>query len=97
MIPHKSYILTCALEAWCSTLSQENHALVKRLDALINVILETAKLNDKELKVIDKVRILSAAGLRPVEIASILGITVNQVNVGLHELRKKKQSKKSGK
>jgi DNA-binding CsgD family transcriptional regulator len=68
---------------------------MKRLDALLNIILETTKLNDKELRVMDKVRMLSGSGLRPVEIARILGISVNQVNVNLHALRKKKQSQKS--
>jgi len=70
--------------------------LVKRLDALINVLLETARPDGKELRVMDKVRILSGAGLRPIEIARIMGISVNQVNVNLHALRKKKKSK-SGK
>ena len=73
-------------------MSQENYVLMKRLDALINVLLETARPDGKELKVIEKIRILWNAGLRPIEIARILGISVNQVNVNLHALRKK-QSK----
>jgi hypothetical protein len=66
---------------------------MKRLDALINVLLETARPDGKELKVIDRIRILWSAGLRPIEIARVLGISVNQVNVNLHELRKRKKSK----
>ena len=71
-----------------------NYALMKRLDAIINVLLETAKAPDgKELKVIDKVRMLSDAGLRPVEIARIMNVSVNQVGVTLSDLRKKKKPK----
>ncbi len=75
-------------------MGQENYELIKRLDAIINVLLETARPNDKALKVIDKTRILWNAELRPIEIARILGISVNQVNVNLHELRKRKKSGK---
>jgi hypothetical protein len=70
---------------------------MKRLDALINVLLETTRPNGKQLKVVDKIRILSEAELRPIEIARILGISVNQVNVNLHNLRAKKGTKKSRK
>jgi hypothetical protein len=66
---------------------------MKRLDALINVMLETARPDGNQLRVTDKVRILSNAGLRPIEIARILGISVNQVNVTLNDLRKKHRSK----
>ena len=70
---------------------------MKRLDALINAVLETARPGNKELTVIDKVRMLSGSGLRPIEIARILGISVNQVNVNLSALRKKKRIKKKPK
>ena len=71
--------------------------MMKRLDALINAFLVTARPGNKELSVIDKVRILSKSGLRPVEISRILGISVNQVNVCLSALRKKKKIKKKPK
>jgi len=64
-------------------------ALTKRLDALINVLLETARPEGKPISVMERVRILSDAGLRPVEIAQILGISSTHVNVNLHDLRKK--------
>jgi hypothetical protein len=66
---------------------------MKRLDALINAVLETARPGNKELTVIDKVRILFESGIRPIEMARILGISVNQVNVNLSALRKKKRTK----
>jgi len=89
--------MTAARQNRCGILSQDSYALMKRLDALINVLLETARPDGKELKVIEKVRILSDTKLRPIEIAGILGISVNQVNVNLHALRKRKLPKKSGK
>lgn len=70
------------------TLDQNTLLLMKRLDAMINVLLETARPSGKRISVIDKVRMLSDAGLRPIEIARILGISVTHVNVNLHELRK---------
>ena len=57
-------------------------------------MLETARPGNKELTDVEKVRILSESGLRPIEIARILGISVNQVNVNLSGLRKKKRIKK---
>jgi len=74
-------------------LDQDTHLLMKRLDAIINVLLETARPIGKPISVIDKVRMLSDAGLRPIEIARILGISVTHVNVNLHELRKSKKRK----
>jgi hypothetical protein len=68
--------------------------LAKRLDALINVLLETARPGGKPISSMEKVRILSDAGLRPVEIAQILGISATHVSVNLHDLRKAKKPKK---
>ena len=67
--------------------------VVKRLETVIVVLIETARPNGKPLPVKDKVRILSSAGLRPTEIASLLRITPQNVSVVLYELRKKKPSK----
>jgi hypothetical protein len=67
--------------------------LVKRVEALIVVLLETARPNGKPLPVKDRVRILSAAGLRPTEIAGLLRITPQNVSVVLYEIRKEKRPK----
>lgn len=67
---------------------------MKRLDAIINVLLETARPKGKELKVTEKVKMLSDAGLRPIEIAKILGLSVGNVGVTLHSIRKSRKSKK---
>lgn len=72
--------------------------MTKRLDAIINVLLETATLPEgKQISVKEKVRILSDAKLRPIEISRILGISVNQVNVNLHALRAEKSKKRKPK
>jgi len=71
--------------------NQDTQVLIKRLDAVINVLLETARPNGEEIKVRDKVRILASVGLRPIEIARILGIKVTHVSVELHKLRKSKR------
>jgi hypothetical protein len=62
--------------------------LVKRLDTIITVLLETARPEGKELSIMEKIGILSKAGLRPVEISKILGTSVNYVNVVLTYIRK---------
>jgi len=67
---------------------RETQLFMKRFDSIINVLLETARPAGKALKVRDKVRILADSGLRPIEIARILGISVTHVNVNLHSLRK---------
>jgi len=78
--------------------SPDTILLTKRLDAIINVLLETATLPEgKQISVKEKVRILSDAKLRPIEISRILGISVNQVNVNLHALRAEKSKKRKPK
>jgi hypothetical protein len=81
-----------------ATGSQDTPLLTRRLDAIINVLLETATLPEgKRISVREKVRMLSDAKLRPIEISRILGISVNQVNVVLHALRAKKPKKRKPK
>jgi len=70
---------------------QDAHLLTKRLDVIINILLEIARPGGEEITVKEKVRILKNAGLRPIEIARILGISVTHVSVNLHELRKSKE------
>jgi len=79
------------------TVTQDTQILTKRLDAIINVLLETARPDGKQLSVMDRVRILNDAGLRPIDIARILGITLTHVNVNLHTLRKSKKIHKGKK
>jgi len=69
--------------------SAEIDKLVNRLDAIINIMLETAGPEAKGLKVARRIEILHDAGLRPIEISRILGITLSHVTVELTRLRKR--------
>lgn len=68
--------------------SQEE--LAKRLDAIINILFETAYPEGKEIPNIRKVEILRRAGLRPVEISKILGISEAYVNLSLARIKQRK-------
>jgi hypothetical protein len=69
----------------------ELREIVKRLDAIINILLETAEEKGKSLPVWKKIEMLHGVGLRPIEIAQILGITLSHVSADLY--RKKKGNK----
>lgn len=66
-------------------------SLEHKLDILINL---NALLVTKGMKVAEAAPILNSIGLAPSEIATILGSTVNAVNVRLSEARADKKSKK---
>lgn len=74
--------------------STELREIVKRLDALISIMLELNTIREKELTITDKIKILYGVGLRPVEIAEILNITLTNVSVQLHRMKKKERMKK---
>lgn len=65
---------------------------VKRLDAIINILLETSGVS-KPLSMQRRIEILYGAGLRPIEISRILGKSLTNVSVQLNLLRKKKSKK----
>jgi hypothetical protein len=67
---------------------EDTWQLAKRLDAIINVLLETARVENKPLSMSKKIAILHAAGLRPIEISRILGKSVTYVSVELTRIRK---------
>lgn len=69
----------------------EQREVIKRLDAIINILLETAVVKGKDLSVSTKIHMLHGVGLRPIEIAQILGITLSHVSAELY--RKKKATK----
>lgn len=61
--------------------------IVKKLNILIKLTAISA-LRDKNLK--EQVKILSNIGLKPREMAELLGKSPNHIRVALFELRKKK-------
>jgi hypothetical protein len=68
---------------------QEIWQLTKRLDAILNVLLETASTPGKPITATRKIAILYSAGLRPIEISRILGKSLSYVTKELTRIRKK--------
>jgi len=80
-----------------STKTTEDESMlqvVKRLDAIINIILETTKLDGKRLSDAKRIELLHTAGLRPIEISRILGKSLSNVGVQLSLMRKARSKKK---
>ena len=65
--------------------------IVKRLDAIINILLETSRPGGKQIPTTTRIEILYNAGFRPVEISKILGTSLNYVNVVLTGIRKSRK------
>ncbi len=61
--------------------------ILRRLDALISVILETTG-REKPLNTKEKIYSLSHSGLSPLEIAKILGVPNNIIRARLVEIRR---------
>jgi len=62
--------------------------ITKRLDVLISLVLQTIQRDGHSISLRGQVNLLSELGLRPVEIAKILGKTQTFVNKELTGLRK---------
>ena len=71
--------------------NKDTELLSKRLDAIIGILLETSRPDGKEIQMKERIRILYNSGLRPIEIARILGIAITNVSTVLGDLRKKKR------
>ena len=65
-----------------------NAALLKRLDVCISLLLRLVEQDGVPLSVREQVRILNMLGLRPVEIAAILGKTQTYINKELVGIRR---------
>ncbi len=63
--------------------------VVRRLDAILNTLLEMPSPEGKRLSMMKRIEILNSSGLRNVEIARILGVTPAFVGVMLNVLRKR--------
>ena len=73
--------------------NQQFEKLMKKIDLLVKLT-SLSVIGNKKFK--EQVRILDALGLKPKEIAKILGKTSNQVRVTLHGLRKEESSQEKG-
>jgi len=75
-----------------ASLSKQLEDLNKRLDAIINVLLELVG-PGKRIPLSRRVQLLHDSGLKPSEIAKILGITPTHAAVEVHRLKKTKGKK----
>ncbi len=64
--------------------------LIEKLDIIIKL---TALYVVKDMKVKEQVQLLDDLGIKPSDIARILGKTQNYVNVTLHKIRKEESKK----
>lgn len=62
--------------------------VVRRLDALINVLFETGGKDGIPMPMVRRITILHNAGMRPVEISKILGKKITYINNQLSRMRK---------
>ena len=62
--------------------------VLRRLDALIAITLETSGRNGKAIAMGTRIKILSQAGIRPIEISRILGKSQSYVTSELVRLKK---------
>lgn len=67
--------------------------ILEKLDILVKLTLLNI-VKDKDLK--EQVRLLSSVGLRPKEIASLLGKSANNIRATLSQIRKRKTKKEGG-
>jgi len=68
--------------------------ILKRLNVITGLLLEFAPPNPTGIKKSERIGKLSAQGLRPIEIAEVLGISQTHVNKELSLLRKQKSTGK---
>jgi hypothetical protein len=76
-----------------NSLRKETEALTKRLDAIINIMLQLATPGGRQVPMFKRVQLLHDSGLRPSEIAKILGITPTHAAVEVHRLKVSKTKK----
>lgn len=65
--------------------------ILRRLDTVIAVMLETGKRDGKPIPLAAKIRLLNQAGMRPIEISRILGRKPSHISKELTHLRREGQ------
>lgn len=69
--------------------------VIRRLDVIINLLFKLSEKEDKEPSAKSKIVMLDSLGLKPSEIAKMVGKSENYVNVQLSLQRKEKKTTKS--
>jgi len=72
------------------TADKRHEEVVRRLDALINILLETAGKNGTPVPMVTRIRILHESGMRPVEISKVLGKKIGYITKELSRIRKER-------
>jgi hypothetical protein len=72
------------------TTDKASQEIIRRLDVLIGVLLETGGKNGTPVPMGTRIRILSQMGMRPTQISKILGRKLSYVTKELFRLRKAK-------
>lgn len=75
-------------------MSESDHAILEKLDKILRVL---AVLATKGMKQREQIALLNQAGLKPKDIADLLGTSSNTVRVELVALRKKGSDKRKRK
>jgi len=83
--------MVCSLANKKSTELVDFARVLERLDVLIAIFLEVGKMNGKPIPIRKRVRILSEAGMRPVEISKILGKSLSYVTKEQALLKKERR------
>lgn len=74
---------------------KDTKSIVKRLDAIIRLILEKQKRSDK-IKIGEQIPVLKSVGLSTVEIARILGVKTTTIPSMLPRSSKRRRTKSKG-
>lgn len=85
--------MVCFLANKKSTKPEDLEQVLRRLDVLIAILLEIGEKKGKPITISTRVRILSQAGMRPVEISKILGKSLSYVTKEQALLRKERRSR----
>lgn len=74
--------------------NEKQEEIVKRLNAIIKILLETSRPGGKEISKIQRIQILYDAGFRPIEISEILGWSPTSVTSEITKIRRSKKERK---
>lgn len=72
------------------TADKRHEEVIRRLDALINVLLETAGKNGIPVPMVKRIRILHESGMRPVDISKVLGKKMSYITKELSRIKKER-------
>ena len=87
--------MTITRKSPSATFSSSTDDIIRRLDAIIALLVEWQPDDDRTRKVEEQTIRLARAGLRPIEIAAITGRAPNNVSKNIAQARKDRRLPKS--